>query len=88
MNPGFIKLAQSFGAKGYRVERPAELKMVLRTATDDSGPVVPSERVSEASPWPFLHPWSAGSLLLAVALTTALTSTGCALGGGWQRPGR
>jgi acetolactate synthase-1/2/3 large subunit len=62
-NPDFVKLAQSFGAAAYQASTPAELKMVLRTAINDSGPVlieVPSEPGSEASPWPFLHPWSAG----------------------------
>jgi acetolactate synthase I/II/III large subunit len=62
-NPDFVKLAQSFGAKAYRASNPAELKSVLTSALNDSGPVlieVPSEPGSEASPWPFLHPWSAG----------------------------
>lgn len=62
-NPDFVKLAQSFSAKAYRASNPAELKLVLTSALNDSGPVVieiPSEPGSEASPWPFLHPWSAG----------------------------
>jgi acetolactate synthase-1/2/3 large subunit len=62
-NPDFVKLAQSFGAKAYRAADPAELKSALTDALCDSGPVlieVPSEPGSEASPWPFLHPWSAG----------------------------
>jgi acetolactate synthase I/II/III large subunit len=62
-NPDFTKLAQSFGAKAYRAVNPAELKSSLTSALNDSGPVlieVPSEPGAEASPWPFLHPWSAG----------------------------
>jgi acetolactate synthase-1/2/3 large subunit len=62
-NPDFVKLAQSFGAVAYRAENPAELKSSLMAALNDSGPVlieVPSEPDSEVSPWPFLHPWSAG----------------------------
>jgi acetolactate synthase I/II/III large subunit len=62
-NPDFVKLAQSFGAKAYRASNPAELKLALTSALEDSGPVlieIPSEPGSEASPWPFLHPWSAG----------------------------
>jgi acetolactate synthase I/II/III large subunit len=62
-NPDFVKLAQSFGAKAYRASNPADLKTALASALKDSGPVlieIPSEPGSEASPWPFLHPWSAG----------------------------
>lgn len=62
-NPDFVKLAQSFGATAYRAVNPAELKSTLMEALNASGPVlieVPSEPGSEASPWPFLHPWSAG----------------------------
>jgi acetolactate synthase-1/2/3 large subunit len=62
-NPDFVKLAQSFGAAAYRAENPAELKSSLMAALKDDGPVlieVPSEPDSEVSPWPFLHPWSAG----------------------------
>jgi acetolactate synthase-1/2/3 large subunit len=63
MNPDFVQLAASFGAKAYRALNPAELKSSLASALNESGPVlieVPSEPGSEASPWPFLHPWSAG----------------------------
>jgi acetolactate synthase-1/2/3 large subunit len=62
-NPDFVQLATSFGAKAYRAVNPAELRSSLASALDDRGPVlieVPSEPGSEASPWPFLHPWSAG----------------------------
>jgi acetolactate synthase I/II/III large subunit len=62
-NPDFVQLAMSFGAKAYRAVNPAELKSSLASALDERGPVlieVPSEPGSEASPWPFLHPWSAG----------------------------
>jgi acetolactate synthase I/II/III large subunit len=62
-NPDFFKLAQSFGAKAHRAVNPAELKSTLANALNESGPVlieVPSEPGSEASPWPFLHPWSEG----------------------------
>jgi acetolactate synthase I/II/III large subunit len=63
VNPDFIKLAQSFGAKAYQASTPTELKAALTSAANDIGPVlieVPSEPGSEVSPWPFLHPWSAG----------------------------
>ena len=58
-NPDFVKLAESFGAAGYRAKSPAELKAALEKAFAQSGPVlieVPIERGAEASPWPFLHP--------------------------------
>jgi len=62
-NPDFVKLAQSFGAKAYRAVNPADLKSALAGALNDNGPVlieVPSEPGAEASPWPYLHPWSVG----------------------------
>jgi acetolactate synthase-1/2/3 large subunit len=62
-NPDFVKLAQSFGAAAYRAVTPGELRSALKSAQNDSGPVlieVPSEPGSDASPWPFLHPWSVG----------------------------
>jgi thiamine pyrophosphate-dependent acetolactate synthase large subunit-like protein len=53
----------AFGATAYRAVNPGEFKSTLIGALNDSGPVlieVPSEPGSEVSPWPFLHPWSAG----------------------------
>jgi len=58
-NPDFVKLAESFGAAGYRAKTPAELKLALEKSFAQSGPVlieVPIERGKEASPWPFLLP--------------------------------
>jgi acetolactate synthase-1/2/3 large subunit len=34
-NPDFVKYAESFGAKGYRVESPRELGMILEKALAD-----------------------------------------------------
>jgi acetolactate synthase-1/2/3 large subunit len=62
-NPDFVTLAQSFGATAYRAATPAELRSALKSGLKDGGPVlieVPGEPGSEASPWPFLHPWSVG----------------------------
>ncbi len=39
-NPDFVKLAESFGAKGYRVEAADELKQVLREAISQKVPAV------------------------------------------------
>ena len=36
-NPDFVKLAESFGAKGVRVERTDEFAPMLKKALDDSG---------------------------------------------------
>jgi len=58
-NPDFVKLAESFGAAGYRVSTPGELRVVLERALAADAPAlieVPSEPGAEASPWPFLHP--------------------------------
>jgi acetolactate synthase-1/2/3 large subunit len=58
-NPDFVKLAESFGAAGYRVTSPAELRPVLERALADDAPAVievPGEPGAEGSPWPFLHP--------------------------------
>ena len=58
-NPDFVKLAESFGVTAYRAKTPAELKTALEKGFAHSGPVlieVPTERGSEASPWPYLHP--------------------------------
>ena len=35
-NPDFVKYAESFGAKGYRVERAADLVALLKHALSDN----------------------------------------------------
>ena len=64
-NLDFVKLAESFGAKAYRANSPAELKAYLEQALIDAeeGPVVieiPCEQGSEASPFEFLLPTNYG----------------------------
>ncbi len=39
-NPDFVRFAESFGAKGYRVEKPSELIPILREAFNQSKPAV------------------------------------------------
>lgn len=59
VNPDFVKLAESFGAVGRRVETPQKLEKALSEACKETGPViieVPVERGSEVSPWPHYHP--------------------------------
>jgi acetolactate synthase-1/2/3 large subunit len=54
-----LKLAESFGIRGSRVNSPEALKPELERALAAQQPalievVVP--RGSEADPWPFIHP--------------------------------
>lgn len=58
-NPDFMKLAESFGADGVRVDSPAALRPALAKAIDADRPAiieVTVERGSETSPWEFIHP--------------------------------
>jgi acetolactate synthase-1/2/3 large subunit len=64
VNPDFVKLAESFGAAGYRVNTPQALKPVLAKAIVANKPAlieVVVERGSEVAPWDFIHmankPW-------------------------------
>ena len=36
-NPNFVRFAESFGAKGYKIERAEDLKDTLRAAMSDGG---------------------------------------------------
>ncbi len=59
VNPDFVALAESFGAKGVRAETPERLRTALEEGFGESGPVlieVPVERGGEESPWAFAHP--------------------------------
>lgn len=56
-NPDFVKLAESFGAAGYRVRSPGELRPVLENAIDRNEPAVIEvivEKGTEADPWKFI----------------------------------
>ena len=60
-NPDFVKLAESFGAAGYRSKSPEDFRTLLEKALVESadGPVVievPIEKGSEKSPFEFLLP--------------------------------
>ena len=57
-NPDMVKLAESFGADGYRVDSPESLGPVLARAIDNDRPAVIDvtiERGSETSPWKYIH---------------------------------
>jgi acetolactate synthase I/II/III large subunit len=59
VNPDFVRLAESFGAVGFRATNPAELRAALERALSLDAPVVievPSEPGSDTSPWPFIRP--------------------------------
>ena len=60
-NPDFVALARSFGAVSEKVGSPEELRPALSRAMEANGPVlteVQGEPGSDASPWPFIHPWA------------------------------
>lgn len=55
-NPDFVRLAETFGASGYRVDSPAGLEKILPAALETAGPTL-VEVTLEArmpSPWPFI----------------------------------
>jgi acetolactate synthase I/II/III large subunit len=55
VNPDFVKLAQSFGAAGLRVNSPKELRDALRKAFAEPGPTIIEVPVGQmASPWEFI----------------------------------
>ncbi len=59
-NPDFVKLTESFGVAAYRVHTPEQFGPALEKALALEAPAVIEvvvERGSEASPWPFLHPY-------------------------------
>jgi len=56
-NPDFVKMAESFGAAGMRVEGPENLAKALEEAFAMNGPVlieVPMQKVPD--PWPVIMP--------------------------------
>lgn len=54
-NPDFVKLAESFGAAGYRAASPAELRGTLERALAEPGPAIIEVPVGDmATPWEFI----------------------------------
>ena len=56
-NPDFMKIADAFGAEGYLVTSPKELKPVLSKAIDQDRPTiieVEIEENSESNPWKYI----------------------------------
>src|SRR6202521_749585 len=58
-NPGFVKLAESFGVSAARVTSPETFRAALEKALAHGGPYlidIQVPRDSEVSPWAFIHP--------------------------------
>ncbi len=54
-NPDFVKLAESFGAAGYRATSPPQLRTVLERALAEPGPAIIEVPVTDmATPWEFI----------------------------------
>jgi acetolactate synthase-1/2/3 large subunit len=59
VNPDFVKLAESFGVKAWRVTSPDHFCPALEKALAHGGPTLVAIDIatgSEASPWKFIHP--------------------------------
>src|SRR5215510_5388438 len=55
-NPDFVRLAESFGAMALRAKSPAELRVCLRRALKEAGPVLIEVPIAETpAPWEFIH---------------------------------
>ena len=55
-NPDFVKLANAYGVKGFRIKRPADVKRVLKQALEyDEGPcLIHAEVVKEDNVFPMI----------------------------------
>jgi acetolactate synthase-1/2/3 large subunit len=63
--PNFVKLAEAFGARGFRIERPAELSSVMKEAFSTPGPVLIDVAIpKEEEVMPMIPPGGAMSEML------------------------
>lgn len=54
-NPDFVKLAESYGMKAFRVKRPADVKKVIKKALDFDGPcLIHAEVIKEDCVFPMI----------------------------------
>ncbi len=61
-SPDYVKLADAYGAKGFRVERRSELGPTLAAAARATGPVIVDVRIeSQANVWPIVPPGGANA---------------------------
>ncbi|MCF7982052.1 MAG: hypothetical protein K9K86_08705 [Pseudomonadales bacterium] len=61
-NPDFVRLAESFGVTGYRIDSPIGLRSVLDKALQQDQPALIEVEIktgSEGSPWKYLMPGTA-----------------------------
>jgi acetolactate synthase I/II/III large subunit len=55
-NPDFVRLAESFGVTALRAKSPAELRVCLRRALKEAGPVLIEVPIGETpAPWEFIQ---------------------------------
>lgn len=54
-NPDFMKLADAYGASGYRVDSPAGLKEILPRAFAEKGPTIIEVTITERMPTPWRY---------------------------------
>ncbi len=63
--PNFVKLAEAFGARGFRIERPSELVTVMKEAFGTPGPVLIDVAIpKEEEVMPMIPPGGAMSEML------------------------
>ncbi|MEW5248425.1 thiamine pyrophosphate-dependent enzyme [Microbulbifer sp. 2201CG32-9] len=55
-NPDFVKMAESFGAAGFKASDPETMRQAIRQAFDQRGPSIIEVAIDEffPAPWPFL----------------------------------
>ena len=64
-SPDYVKLADAYGARGFRVERRSELAAALSAAAKCDGPCVVDIRIErEANVWPIVPPGGANAELI------------------------
>ena len=64
-SPDYVKLADAYGARGFRVERRAQLAPALAEAAACQGPCVVDVRIErEANVWPIVPPGGANAELI------------------------
>ena len=55
-NPDFVKFAESFGATGFKVSNPTELRSAIKRAFAESGPTLIEMTVGKMPrPWPYIN---------------------------------
>ena len=73
-NPDFVKLGEAYGAKGFRIKRPADVKKVLQRALDyNDGPcIIHAEVVKEDNVFPMIPAGGSSRDMIIKAPTTKM----------------